>query len=167
MTVRTAELLMAILLALASIGIMIKSAELNIGWVRGLGPGSGAWPFWLSTGMLFTSLWTILRWFRRVTPESRSTEPYMSATGVKIIGPTVVALILLLIGSHVIGMYLSVMIFLVYYVRLVGRHSWVTTIGLAIGAPVVLFVFFDWALKSPLPKGYSEPLFYPIYGLIY
>lgn len=167
MTVRTAELVAAIVLALASVAIMVKSAELNIGWVRGLGPGSGAWPFWLSAGMLVTCIWTIIKWFMRATPESRSTEPYMTAAGFRIIGPTIVALILLLIGSHVVGMYLSVLVFLVYYVRLVGRHSWLTTIGISFGAPILLFVFFDWALKSPLPKGYSEPLFYPIYDLIY
>ncbi len=167
MTVRTAELLMAVALALISIALMVKSAELNIGWVKGLGPGAGAWPFWLSTGMLITSIWTIIKWFLRATPESRSTEPYMTANTIRIIGPTVLALIALLLGSHVIGMYLAVMLFLLYYVRLVGRHSWVTTIGISIGTPVLLFVFFDWALRSPLPKGYSEPLFYPIYDLIY
>jgi len=167
MTVRTAELLMAIALALASIAIMLKSAELNIGWVRGLGPGAGAWPFWLSLGMLITCIWTIVKWFLRLTPESRSTEPYMTANGFRIIGPTVLALIALLIGSHVIGMYFSVLFFMVYYIRIVGRHSWITTIGISVGAPILLFIFFDWALKSPLPKGISEPLFYPIYDLIY
>jgi len=167
MTVRTAELVMAILLALASVAIMIKSAELNIGWVSGLGPGAGAWPFWLAAGMLITCLWNIAKWFLKMTPESRSTEPYMTASGFRIIGPTVVALILLLLGSHVIGMYLSVLVFMVYYIRLVGRHSWITTIAISVGAPILLFVFFDWALRSPLPKGYSEPLFYPIYDLIY
>jgi len=167
MTVRTAELLMAILLALASVAIMVKSAELNIGWVVGLGPGSGAWPFWLSTGMLITCIWTIGKWFLRLTPESRSTEPYMTATGFRIIGPTVLALIALLFASHVVGMYLSVLLFLVYYIRIVGRHSWPTTIAISVGAPIVLFVFFDWALRSPLPKGITEPLFYPIYDLIY
>ena len=78
MTVRTAELLMGILTALASIGLMVKSAELNIGWIEGRGPGSGAWPFWLSLGMLLASLATLVRWFLRATPESRSTEPYMT-----------------------------------------------------------------------------------------
>ena len=33
--------------------------------------------------------------------------------------------------------------------------------------PVFIFCLFDWALTIPLPKGISEPLFYPIYDLIY
>ena len=72
MTVRTAEILAAVLLALCSIGLMVKSAELNIGWIEGRGPGSGAWPFWLSTGMLLCCIWTMVRWFKKVTPESVS-----------------------------------------------------------------------------------------------
>ena len=48
MTVRTAELLMAIMMGVFSIYLMYKSFELPIGWVENEGPGGGAWPFWLS-----------------------------------------------------------------------------------------------------------------------
>lgn len=167
MTVRQAELLMAIVLALLSIGFMVKSAELNIGWVRGSGPGSGAWPFWLGVGMLLASIWTIVRWVRGTTPESQSNEVYISSNAMKIILPTFLALVGLNIASHIVGMYFAIMLFLIFYVRVMGRHSWGLTLALAIATPAVMFVFFDWALKSPLPKGYSEPLFYPLYNLIY
>lgn len=167
MTVRTAELLVAIVLAIMSAGIMWKSTELNIGWVRGSGPGGGAWPFWLAAGMLGTCIWTIVRWFRRVTPQSRSTELFMTKDTMAIVGPIVVGLVLLMVGTHTIGMYLSVFLFMIAFVRFLGRHSWVTTIALAVGAPVVMFVLFEWALTTSLPKGISEPLFYPLYDLIY
>lgn len=167
MTVRTVELLVAIVLALLSIGLMVKSTELNIGWVRGLGPGSGAWPFWLSAGMLICSLWTIVRWYRGVTPESRSSELFVTARGMRIIVPTLLGLLGLLIGTHIIGVYFSIALFMIFFVRIMGRHSWITTTGLLVGMPVVMFMFFEWALKVPLPKGYSEPLFYPIYDLMY
>lgn len=167
MTVRTAELLMALFLALFSISLMVKSAELNIGWVRGLGPGAGAWPFWLSAGMLLCSLWTVLRWFRGSTAEARSTEVFISFQGMKVVTPALLALLGLLIGTHIIGIFFSISLFMLFFVRVLGRHSWVTTVGLMIGTPVVLFMFFEWALKVPLPKGYSEPLFYPIYDLMY
>ncbi|HSA82505.1 MAG TPA: tripartite tricarboxylate transporter TctB family protein [Geminicoccaceae bacterium] len=167
MTVRTAELVMAIALALLSLAFMLKSAELNIGWVEGRGPGAGAWPFWLSAGMLAASLLTVIRWFMRATPESRSTEPYMSKGAVSIVGTAVAALLGLLIGTHFIGIYFSLILFLAFFVRIVGRHSWPTTLGIALLTPVVVFALFEWALTIPLPKAASEPLFYPIYDLIY
>ena len=167
MTVRNAEILVAVILAIMSAGIMWKSTELNVGWVKGSGPGAGAWPFWLAAGMLLSCLWTIVRWIRRVTPQSRSTEVFVTADTLAIVGPAVVGLVLLMAGTHIIGMYLSVFFFMIAFVRFLGRHSWVTTISLAIGAPVVMFMLFEWALTTSLPKGISEPLFYPLYDLIY
>ena len=167
MTVRTAELLVAVILAIMSAGIMWKSTELNIGWVRGSGPGGGAWPFWLGAGMLVSSIWTIIRWYRKVTPQSRSLELFMSADTLAIVGPIVVGLVLLLVGTHFIGMYASVFLFMIVFVRFLGRHSWTTTIALAVATPVVMFMLFEWALTTTLPKGITEPLFYPLYDLIY
>jgi hypothetical protein len=167
MTVRTAELLMAIALALLSLVFMVKSAELNIGWVPGRGPGAGAWPFWLSVGMLVASLATLFRWFKGVTPESLSTEIFMSRSAVSIVGTATAALTALLIGIHTIGIYFSLILFLLFFVRIVGRHSWLTTLGIALLTPVFIFCLFEWALTIPLPKALSEPLFYPIYDLIY
>jgi len=167
MTVRSAEILVAVILAIMSAGIMWKSTELNVGWVEGNGPGGGAWPFWLAAGMLLTSIWTIVRWFRRTTPQSRSSEIFISAETLAVVGPVVVGLVLLLGLSHFIGMYIAVFLFMIAFVRFLGRHSWVTTMCLAIGAPVVMFCLFEWALSTSLPKGISEPLFYPLYDLIY
>ena len=167
MTVRTAELLMAILLALCSIGLMWKSAELNIGWLEGRGPGSGAWPFWLSTGMLLTCIWTIVRWFRRITPESRSDELYMTTETMKVVGLSAGAILFLLVATHFVGIYAALFMFLLFYLRFIGKHSWLLSIILTIGIPVFIFCLFEWALKIPLPKSITEPLFYPIYDLMY
>jgi hypothetical protein len=65
MTVRTAELLMAILMGVFSIYLMVKSTELPIGWVEDEGPGGGTWPFWLSTIMLISCGGILYNWFRK------------------------------------------------------------------------------------------------------
>lgn len=167
MTVRAAELLMAIFLALASIAFMVKSAENYIMWVPGSGPGAGSWPFWLAAGMLLSCLWTILRWFKGTTPESRSDELYMDRHAVQVVGVTVLALAGLLAGCHIIGIYFSLMLFLFFLVYIYGGNPLPVSLALSLLLPIGIFIFFEWALKIPLPKGYSEPLFYPIYAIIY
>ena len=92
---RRAELIMAVVLAIFSAYLMWKSAELPIGWIPDEGPGGGAFPFWLSAGMLLSSLWIILRWFRRVTPQSRSSEPFFDSQSAMLIGLVVGALVLM------------------------------------------------------------------------
>jgi len=167
MTVRTAELVMAILLALCSIGLMVKSAELRIDWVPERGPGSGAWPFWLSTGMLLTCIATIYRWFKGITPESRNLDPYMTRKTTGIVGISAGSIVFLLVVTHFLGIYIALFFFLLFYLKFVGRHSWKLTIPMVVGIPILVFCLFEWALKIPLPKAVTEEWFYPIYDLMY
>jgi len=168
MSVRVAELLMAIALALLSIAFMVKSTDgLSIWWVPEKGPGSGAWPFWLSVLMLLTCLTIIARWVMRVTPQSRSEEPFMDAHAAQLLGITVAALFLLILGTYYIGIYLSLFAFLFFYLKIFGRHSWTVSVALTAAIPVGVFLLFEYALTIPLPKGGSETLFFPIYKLMY
>jgi hypothetical protein len=168
MTVRTAELVAGIALMLVSIALMYKSTDgLSIWWVPGSGPGSGAWPFWLSTIMLLSCISIVVRWFMRVTPQSRSEAVFIDAGALRMIGMTVIALAALLLGTYYIGLYLSLFGFLFFYLRILGRHSWAASIALTVAIPVFIFGFFEYLMTIPMPKGISEPLFYPIYDLIY
>lgn len=168
MTVRRAEFVMAFVLILVSLTLMYKSTDgLSIGWVRGSGPGSGAWPFWLSTIMLLSCIAILVRAWRGVTPQSRSDDIFMDHFSVKLVGITVLALTLLLIGTHYIGLYFSLFGFLFFYLKVLGGHTYRSSIALTILIPVAVFVFFEYVLVIPLPKGMSEPLFYPIYDLMY
>ena len=167
MTTRSAELLMAILMGLLSVFLMWKSAELEIGWIPDRGPGGGAWPFWLSAVMLACCVMTIFRWWRKATPESRSSVEFMDQNTRRINYITVGSLVALLGLTHIIGIYFSIFLFLLFYLRFVGRHSWLLTGILSVASPVFLFFFFEAMLKILLPKGYSEPLFYPLYQIIY
>lgn len=162
---RRAELITAVILAVFSIYLMWKSTELNIGWVKYEGPGGGAWPFWLAGIMLICNIWTIVNWVRRSTPQSRSVEQFMDAHAIRmfvLVGGSVVGLVALV---HFVGVYGSVPIFLLFYLRVLGRHTWRLTASVAVAAPVIIFFFFDVAMRIVLPKGYLEPLFYPLYDI--
>ncbi|HSS63619.1 MAG TPA: tripartite tricarboxylate transporter TctB family protein [Gammaproteobacteria bacterium] len=167
MTVRTAELLMAIIMGVFSVYLMWKSAELEIGWVHGEGPGGGAWPFWLSAGMLICCVATMVRWFTRTTPQSRSSEYFMDRKTWQMFTITAGSLAVTLALVHVIGMYFALILFLLFYFRVVGAHTWKVVFSLSLLLPAGTFFFFEGLLKIILPKGYSEPLFYPLYRLIY
>jgi len=162
---RRAELVTAVLMAAFSIYLMWKSAELPVGWIKGEGPGGGAFSFWLAAIMLGCCVWIAINWYRRATPPSKSEEPFMDAYARKqflLVGGGVTAMIALV---HIVGMYGAILAFLLYYLRFLGRHSWSTTLAIAVAAPVVAFFFFDVALRIVLPKGYLEPLFLPLYDI--
>ena len=64
---RVAELCMAVVMAVFSVYLMWKSVELPIGWIEGEGPGGGAFPFWLSLGMLVCCGFIILNWINKTS----------------------------------------------------------------------------------------------------
>ncbi len=162
---RKAEFVTAVVLAVFSAYLMWKSAELPVGWAEGVGPGGGMFPFWLSAGMLVCSVWILINWVRRTSPPSQSDEPYMDRQTLILITMVVGSLTLMIGLIHVIGVYGSVPLFFIWYMRTIGRHSWSETLTLAIITPIVTFFFFEILLHITLPKGYLEPLFYPLYDL--
>ena len=164
---RAAELVMAIVLGVFSLYLMSKSAELPIGWIPGEGPGGGAWPFWLATGMLFCCIAIVYRWARRITPESRSEEVYMDSRTLELILLNVGALTAMIGLFHIVGAYGAIPVFLVFYLRFLGGHSWQLTGTFAVVTPVVTFLFFEIALQKTLPKGFTDPWFEPIFEFFY
>ena len=164
---RTAELVMAIVLGVFSLYLMSKSAELPIGWIAGEGPGGGAWPFWLAAGMLFCCIAIVYRWARRITPESRSEEVYMDSRTLELILLNVGALTAMIGLFHIVGAYGAIPVFLVFYLRFLGGHSWRLTGTFAVVTPVVTFLFFEIALQKTLPKGFTDPWFEPIFEFFY
>jgi hypothetical protein len=162
---RRAELVMAAAMAIFSLYLMWKSAELPIGWISGEGPGGGAFPFWLAVGMLICSLWVIVNWIRRASPPARSTEPFFEKQAFKLIAFVTGALLAMIGAIHVIGVYGAVPLFIIFYMQFLGRHRWTTTGAIAVVMPVATFFFFEIALKIALPKGLTEPLFFPLYRI--
>lgn len=164
---RYAELIMAMSMAIFSLYLMWKSAELPIGWLPGEGPGGGAFPFWLAVGMLICCAWTIVRWVRRQSPLSLSTEPYMDRQALWLFVVGAGSLTIMIASIHVIGVYFATPLYLIFYMRFLGRHAWHITGAIALVTPVFTFLFFEIALKITLPKGWTEPLFYPLYNFFY
>jgi len=167
MTVRTAELLMAIVMGAFSIYLMVKSAELPIGWIDEEGPGGGSWPFWLATIMLISCGGILFNWFRKHGDIATSTKVYIEAHVLGDVAAVAGSLIVTVALFSFIGIYGALPLFLIFYLRFLGKHSWPLTVTLAVLIPVVTFYFFEITLKIILPKGITEPLFLPLYKIFF
>ena len=167
MTVRTAELLMALVMGAFSIYLMVKSTELPIGWIEEEGPGGGTWPFWLATIMLISCGGILFNWFRKHGKIATSTKTYIEAHVLGDVAAVAGALIVTVALFSFIGIYGALPLFLIFYLRFMGKHSWSLTATLTVVIPVVIFYFFEITLKIILPKGITEPLFIPLYKLFF
>ena len=166
---RYGEIFTAGILALISMYLMWKSAELPIGFIEGRGPGGGAWPFWLSTIMLISCLIIAFNWWRGTSPPSQSDEPVLDEYGWRMLFLVGGGIIVFVALVNIISMYGAIMAFLIYYVKYLGRHSWVLTLSIALPVPILFFFFFEGAMRITMPTGmsFTEPLFNILYEIIY
>jgi len=55
-----------------------------------------------------------------------------------------------------IGLYVAAALYIGFYMKWVGRHSWLSVITLSIAIPVITFMTFEMWFLVPLPKGPFE-----------
>jgi len=166
---RVGELITAGFLALLSIYLMWKSAELPIGYISGTGPGGGAWPFWLSAIMLVCCGFTAFNWWQGNTPASQSEEPVLDSHGWRsliFVGGGIIVFVALI---SIISMYGAIAIFLFYYMWFLGRHGLALSLSMALITPIALFFFFEGAMRITMPSGlpFTDPVFNILYEIIY
>lgn len=160
-----ADRIIALALMGLSLYFMWHATVLPVGWVEGSGPGGGAFPFWLSLGMLLCAIGIFARSFVATSHRDEKFIPDADAV------PQVVGVAGLLIATIAaipfVGAYVALMAFLVIYLRVFGRHGWLLIAILTLATPVFLFFFFEVTLKILLPKGITEPLFLPLYATFF
>jgi hypothetical protein len=166
-TVKKAEITVAVILALSSLALMIKSMENRITWNAEENMGAGFLPFYLSLGMLICCVLVIINFFLKRTPQSKDENPFIDPEAFKFVSVTLVSLIVLVFAIGYLGIYFSLIFFLAFYLRYFSDKSILFITLFSLITPVLTFLFFEWLLKIPLPQGISEPLFYPVYDFMY
>jgi hypothetical protein len=166
-TVKKAEITVAVILALNSLALMIKSMENRITWNAEDNMGAGFLPFYLSLGMLICCVLVIINFFLKRTPQSKDESPFIDPEAFKFVSVTLISLIVLVFAIGYLGIYFSLIFFLAFYLRYFSEKSVFFITLFSLITPVLTFLFFEWLLKIPLPQGISEPLFYPVYDFMY
>ncbi len=147
-----------------SVYFMVHATVLPIGWNGETGgPGGGGFPFWLSAVMFICSTGILLKTFR---PQARS-GTFFDMSMIRSVIAVVISLVVTIALIPIIGTYLALPLFLFWYLRIYGGHGWAVTLPIMILTPVFLFFFFEVTVKILLPKGYTEPLFYPLYAIFF
>lgn len=159
-------------IALALMGLSIyfmwHAKELPIGWVPGDGPGGGAFPFWLSA-ILFLSALSVLISTLRASKENAENikTPFFEPETVAAVIKVSCAVFVTVAIMATLGTYIALLLFLYWYLRIFGKHSLKLTAIITLVTPVFVFFFFEVTLKILLPKGITEPLFFPLYNLFF
>ena len=147
---RTADIITASLLTLFGLLILGDAIRLGFRWGPD-GPQSGFFPFWLALILIGHSVAVVVRAIRR-----HSEKPFLTRESVRSVATVAVPAAAMVVITQFFGLYLAAALYLGFYVRLVGKHSWVTALALAVLVPVATFVLFERWFLVPLPKGPVE-----------
>jgi len=148
--VRTADLVTAVVLLLLGGVVLYDATRLGFGWSTD-GPQSGFFPFWMALIMLLCCAAIIVRALRRAPGGTFVTREQLRPV-LKVLWPAA-AMVLL---TQVLGLYVASALYLGFYMRWVGRHTWRAVVALAVGIPVIIFLIFEQWFLMPLPKGPLE-----------
>ena len=147
---RAAELVTASVLMFLGGIVLFDAVRLGFGWGAD-GPRSGFFPFWLALIMVLCCAVIILQAVRSGPGKSFVSREQLSSV-LKVLWPAVAAVALM----HFVGLYVASALYMGFYMRWVGRHSWVTVLLVALGVPIGSFLVFEKWFLVPMPKGPLE-----------
>ncbi len=153
---RRADILFALLLLGIALYTMYESTKLRIGWIRGMGPGGGAFPFWVGAIMAGCSLIVIVR----AVVRGHTGTFFVNRYGMQTVGKAAALFVAAVAAIPLIGVYGATALLFVVYMRWLGKHRWLQTIAVSLLVPAGFYLFFEKFLVVPLPKGLLEALFY-------
>ena len=147
---RIAELVTASVLVLLGGVVLFDAYRLGFGWGPD-GPRSGFFPFWLALIMVVTCAVILTQAALGGRGQSFVSREQLSPV-LKVLWPATAAVALM----HFIGLYVASALYMGFYMRWVGRHSWGAVVAVAIGVSIGSFLVFEKWFLVPMPKGPLE-----------
>jgi len=147
---RAAELVTASVLMLLGGVVLFNTDWLGLGWGAD-GPQSGFFPFWLALIMVVACGVIFIQAAFNDTKKSFVSREQLGSV-LKVLWPAVAAVALM----HFVGLYVASALYMGFYMRWVGRHSWVMVVAIALGVPIGSFLVFEKWFLVPMPKGPLE-----------
>ena len=141
------------IMALASL-VMYDSQRLGSSWAFD-GPQAGYFPFYIGLMLFIAATVNFVQALRSKKPRRVFVDPRQFRSVLAIFVPSVVYIG----GIYLLGIYIASMIFLTYFMRVLGGYRVVVIAPVALGVPAFLFILFEKWFLVPLPKGPVESLF--------
>jgi len=147
---RAADIVTASLLMAVGGIVLFDAIRLGFRWGTD-GPQSGFFPFWLATILLLAGAAIIVQAAHRKSGKRFVSREQLLPV-LKVLLPATGMVLL----TQFVGLYVASALYVGFYMRWVGRHSWSATFALSISLPVVTFVVFEKWFLVPMPKGPLE-----------
>jgi len=151
---RTMNIVVSLALMMIAAVLMTASYRLGAGWAKDVGPDSGYFPFYVTLFMFITSAATFLQHVLTLRKDGKGS--FIARGELIMVLQVLIPMTIFVVLSIYIGIYISMVLFIGFFMMWHGRYPLYQTIPVIIGVPLVLFVVFEIWFLVPLPKGPFE-----------
>jgi putative tricarboxylic transport membrane protein len=150
---KTAELAFAALILIYGVILIIGALEMETGWGSS-GPEAGYFPLRIGILIILAALAVLAKEAIRPGAAQRLVDP-KAASNIILFALPLLALIAITPWA---GLYLSAAGYLAVSIGLVGGVRWPKTFAISVLTTLAMFLLFEFAFRTPLPKGPLGPL---------
>ena len=151
-SVRTMELAVAAIIFAFGALVIYDSVRLGNKWGDD-GPQSGYFPFYVGLILCIASGVTFVR---SVISRLQADEVFVTRGQLKLVLAVLLPTILYVWLIQPAGIYVASIVFIAWFMRVLGKYSWLKAVLIPIALNVAFFAVFEFWFKVPLPKGPLE-----------
>jgi hypothetical protein len=131
--------------------VIFGSRKLGAEWTSD-GPGSGYFPFYIGlimcisgAGIFYQALFS--------KKAKRNTDEFVDGEQLKRVLSVLLPAAVYVLAVQFIGLYIASAIYIALFMIILGKFSWIKSIGIALCVNVLFFLMFEVWFKVPLFKG--------------
>lgn len=160
---RKANVWMAVFLFVIGLITIYDSFRLGFRYDPTTGPGAGYLPFYLSLGVLIGTALIFFKGLKKLKAEGDG-KPLIPEGGLKPILWVLIPSTIMVTLIPVLGLHIAAIVFILFYMRVVGKIEWYKCFLVSILFPVGLYIIFDRLFLIPLPQGMLGDVIAPLLG---
>ena len=148
---RKADIIVALGLMVVGLLALGDAVRLGFGWGMS-GPEAGFFPFYMGLGIVICTFFIVLRTIKIYKKEGTGKLLIPEGGTTQILWVLIPAVGVVLL-TELLGLHLATVLYLAFYMGVVGRIHWGKVILLSVLVPLVVYVLFDRIFLIPLPEG--------------
>ena len=131
--------------------MIFGSRKLGAEWTSD-GPGSGYFPFYIGLVMCISGAGVFYQALFSKTAK-RNTDEFVDGEQLKRVLSVLLPAVVYVLAVQFIGLYIASAIYIALFMVILGKFSWLKSIGIALCVNVLFFLMFEVWFKVPLFKG--------------